>query len=137
MVTNPYALAPCNIFCNACPSFNKTCQGCQSTNTQQKRTSKWGCQIRQCCYNVKNLLFCAQCKQFPCDTITKKLINSHPGEPAFKYRHDIPNNVQQLREQGLEPYLQSQHQRWTCPSCNGQIKFYHYTCKCCGKKVIV
>ncbi len=137
MVTNPDALAPCGIFCNACPSFNKTCLGCPSENTHQKRTSKWGCQIRNCCYTDKNLMFCGQCNQFPCDTITKKLINSHPGEPAFKYRHEIPDNVQQLRELGLKLYLKSQNQRWACPSCSGIIQFYHYTCNRCGKKVIV
>ena len=29
-------LAPCGVFCAACPSFDKTCNGCSSDNQKQK-----------------------------------------------------------------------------------------------------
>jgi hypothetical protein len=133
----PNELAPCGVFCGAYPSFNKTCLGCPSENTTQKRTSKWGCKIRTCCYEEKQINCCGHCSQFPCDTINKKLINSHAGETAFKYRHEISENITKFRELGVKEYLQYQKERWSCPSCGGTVTFYHYKCSQYGKEVIV
>jgi hypothetical protein len=133
----PNELAPCGVFCGACPSFNKTCLGCPSERREQKRKSKWGCRIRRCCYEEKNLKICGDCQQFPCDEVKRKLLNSHPGEMKFKYRHEIPENMKVLRELGLKEYLKYQKQRWSCPFCSGTVRFYEYKCDNCQKTVIV
>lgn len=130
-------LAPCGVFCGSCPSFNKTCFGCSSNNKEQKRKSKWDCKIRKCCYEEKDIQYCAYCEQFPCVKINKKIINSHPGETKFKYRHELPENAKKLKELGVERYLKYQKQRWSCPFCNGIVEFYQYKCSKCGKEVIV
>ena len=130
-------LAPCGVFCGACPSFNKTCLGCPSESHKQKRKSKWNCKIRECCYEEKNIMYCSYCTQFPCEKINKKLIDSHPGETKFKYRHDIPDNAKKLKKLGMEKYLKYLKQRWSCPSCKGIVFFYHYRCSKCGKEVAV
>jgi hypothetical protein len=119
----PNELAPCGVFCGACPSFNKTCLGCASESKEQKRTSKWGCKIRDCCYNIEEKDFC--------------LLHSHPGEIKFKYRHEIPEIFQKLKELGVDDYLEFQKQRWSCSSCGSRVNFYHYKCSKCGKEVIV
>ncbi len=134
----PDVLAPCGVFCGACPSFNRgTCLGCASENCEQKRTSKWGCRIRKCCYEEKRLDFCGYCAQFPCDQLKKKLINPHPGETKFNYRHEVPENMTKLKELGVEDYLAYQEQRWSCPSCGGRVLFYEYACGECGQEVMV
>ena len=47
-------LAPCGVFCGACPSFNKSCFGCSSNTNKNKRTkSKIHCPIRICIYTIK------------------------------------------------------------------------------------
>lgn len=137
MATIPNELAPCGVFCGACPSFTKTCLGCPSESRNQKRTSKWECKIRKCCYQEKNITFCGYCPQFPCDKIKKKLIDSHAGEAAFKYRHELPENITKLRELGVTEYLTYQNQRWTCPSCGGRVTFYQSKCSECGREVII
>ena len=101
-------LAPCGVFCGACPSFNKTCLGCPSENKEQKRKSKWGCKIRKCCYEEKDIQYCSYCEQFPCEKINKKIINSHPRETKFKYRHELLDNAKKLKELGVEKYLKYQ-----------------------------
>ena len=133
----PNELAPCGVFCGACPSFNKSCLGCPSENKSQKRTSKWGCKIRKCCYNEKNLDYCCECPDFPCVKINKKLLDSHPGDNRFKYRHEIPKNIEKLKELGLKRYLDYQKTRWSCPTCGGTVHFYHYKCDKCGNEVSV
>ena len=130
-------LAPCGVFCGACPSFNKTCLGCPSESQKQKRKSKWDCTIRKCCYEEKNIKYCGYCIQFPCEKINKKTIDSHPGETRFKYRHEIPDNNKKLKKLGVEKYLKYEKKRWLCPFCKGIVFFYHYRCSKCGKEVAV
>ena len=128
-------LAPCGVFCGACPSFNQTCFGCASEDKTQKRTSKWACKIRNCCYNTKKQHFCIDCDQFPCQLIRKKLIDSHPEDWKFQYRHDIQNNFEMMKNLGMKDYLEYQQIKWSCPICRGRIHFYHYQCSQCGKKI--
>lgn len=131
----PKELAPCGVFCGACPSFNKSCLGCSSTNKDQKRTSKWGCKIRKCCYEQRAIMSCAFCSEFPCEKLNQKLINSHPDDPRFEYRHEIEENQKKFLELGLEAYLAYQNQRWTCPECGERVIFYDYVCRHCGKPI--
>ena len=133
----PPELAPCGVFCGACPSFSKTCLGCASQRKEQKRTSKWSCKIRKCCYEMKQLSFCGACSEFPCTKVNKKLIQSHPGDTRFRYRHETPENFAKLAELGVVDYLEYQQKRWTCPACGGKVYLYHYVCSNCGQVVEV
>ena len=126
-------LAPCGVYCGACPAFNKTCLGCASISKKQSRTSKWVCKIRNCCYETEQKDYCIECDKFPCKIHYRKLIQSHPDDPKFKYRHEIPENFNKMKELGIELYLEYQQEKWSCPFCSGSVKFYHYTCTDCGK----
>lgn len=137
MKTRILELAPCGVYCGACPAFNKTCRGCASEDRNQNRCNKWGCKIRNCCYDQKKLDYCVDCEQFPCKIIDKKLIRSHPYEPSYKYRHEIPVVFSNLKMMNIESYLEYQRQRWKCDSCGGRIIFYHYTCENCGQMQVV
>lgn len=129
-------LAPCGVFCAACPSFDKTCLGCSSEIKEQNRKSKWNCTIRHCCYEEKKIDYCGYCDTFVCDKINTKLINSHIGQPEFKYRHEIPENMERIKKLGVEQYIETKSQEYLCPICNGTIHFYSYTCNRCGKRQI-
>jgi len=98
----PDETAPCGIYCGACPSFRirKTCQGCGSDNRKQGRISKWSCKIRECCFEDKNLDFCIECDEFPCNMLEKKLKKSHLGDKKFKYRHEIYDNLCRIKKVG-------------------------------------
>ena len=130
-------LAPCGVYCGACPSFDKTCKGCASDDKEQDRCSKWNCKIRNCCYNEKKLSFCIKCDQFPCKVINKKLLNTHRNDSRFKYRHEIPDIFIKLKTMSLYEYFNFQIQRWKCDSCGGTIQFYLYKCKNCGEEKMI
>jgi Protein of unknown function (DUF3795) len=125
-------VGPCGVFCAACPSFNKTCIGCPSENKEQKRTSKWNCKIRQCCYEIKKLDYCAYCEDFPCSIIKKKLIKSHIGDDRFKYRHEISDNNEKIKLSGIDEFIKIKKKDYLCDQCGGTICFYHYKCDQCG-----
>ena len=127
------SIAPCGVYCGACPSFNKTCFGCSSQNKKQKRTkSKFGCTVRVCCYSIKKLNYCFECNLFPCNKVNKKLIKSHPGNPRYTYRHELPELAKKFKKMKIEDYIQYQQKKWTCPSCGGIVQFYHYKCGQCS-----
>ena len=130
----PNTLAPCGVFCGACPSLNKSCFGCASQNKEQERKTKWVCKIRVCCYEEKGLSFCVECPDFPCTIFDKKLLQTHQQDPRYKYRHEIPELFLQQYNPDFAIFLENQRQRWTCPECGGVIYFYHYKCGTCGKE---
>jgi hypothetical protein len=128
-------LAPCGVFCKACPSFNKTCLGCSSDSKNQKRKSKWSCKIRKCCYEEKKIDYCGYCGNFPCEKLNKKLINSHKGENNYRYRHEIPENMKSLRKHGIDKFIKLKREEFSCPICKNIVYFYHYKCSECGKEL--
>lgn len=131
-VTNfPPEVAPCGVYCGACPSFGKTCYGCFSERSQ-KRKSKLGCKLRKCCVSEKSFSCCFECDEFPCKEHRRKLINSHPGDRRFDYRHELEESGKVFQEIGLEGYLRYQNQKWRCSKCDGRIYWYHYKCSSCG-----
>jgi hypothetical protein len=130
----PDSIAPCGVYCGACPSFERSCLGCRSENREQKRSSKWGCRIRQCCFG-KGLDFCNQCEDYPCKPWLRKLPDSHPGDARFAYRHEVGDNLQRLKEMGVDGWLEEQKRKWQCPRCGGVVRFYHYRCSDCGYQV--
>jgi len=130
-------LAPCGVFCGACPSYNKSCLGCASENKDQKRASKWACKVRNCCYSTQNKNYCIECDKFPCEKLRKKIIDTHTEDVKYKYRHEIPEIFIKMGQMEIEDYLQYQKKRWACPSCGGIIYFYKYECSECGRKVTI
>ncbi|WP_214019586.1 DUF3795 domain-containing protein [Methanoculleus sp.] len=127
----PDSMAPCGVYCGACPSFGKGCRGCGSENRKQRRTSKWNCKIRRCCFEEKGLALCSQCTDFPC-RLTDKLQRSYPGNERFRYRHEIYENLREIQRQGLDAWLLGEEEKRRCPICGKTIVFYHYRCPACG-----
>lgn len=127
----PAELAPCGVFCGACPSFRKSCFGC-SSEKEQKRKSKWSCKLRECCYSIKSKTVCFECDEFPCKKYRRKLFESHPGDPRFRYRHELKEDSLQFKKLGLERYLLYQDTKWRCSSCGGRVHWYHNKCADCG-----
>lgn len=133
MKNNIEMLSYCGLYCGACPSYHRgTCFGCRSEDNSQKRTSKWGCKIRKCCLYEKEVIYCGDCTEFPCGKISKKLIDSHPKDPKFTYRHEIPNNIKKLKNLGFNKWIEREKLRWKCGNCDGTIAFYDYKCVECN-----
>ena len=123
----------CGIYCGACPSLNKSCLGCRTEEKRgQKRKSKWGCKIRTCCHNEKNLDFCIECEVYPCKNLSK-LKNSHLEDERFDYRHQMFYNLVRIEKIGLEEWLEEQSEIWKCPKCMGRVGFYYNKCVDCGE----
>ena len=122
-------VTPCGVLCGVCPSINKSCLGCASENKDQKRKSKWGCKIRQCCYANMKIEYCGNCHNFPCNLINKKLIKSHEGDTRFKYSHEISENMEKIKSLGAEEFIKIKKKDYICKHCGGsavEIVKYQY-----------
>jgi len=63
---------PCLLYCGSCRYYmNEKCKGCETE-------SRASCVIRRCCVNDRQLLFCTECDNFPCEALTKS-VGVHPG----------------------------------------------------------
>jgi len=123
----------CGIYCGACPSLYKSCLGCRTEEKRgQKRISKWGCRIRTCCHDDKNLGFCFECPDYPCKQLAK-LKNSHLEDERYDYRHQMFYNLVRIEKIGLEDWLEEQSEIWTCSKCGGRVAFYKNKCLDCGE----
>jgi hypothetical protein len=135
METDPIEmLSYCGLYCGACPSYNiGTCLGCRSEDKNQKRTSKWGCKIRKCCINEKEVSYCGECSEFTCSKLSKKLLDPHREDPRYNYRFEIPDNIKEINAQGYEQWIKAQKEKWRCDQCGAPIVFYKYNCIECEK----
>lgn len=128
-------VAPCGIYCGACPGYHKgTCYGCRSNDTTQKRTGKWGCKIRRCCVDEHKFDFCNRCTEFPCKLVIR-FQKSHVGEKRFRYREETVDNLLKIKDIGVENWLKEQQRKYYCPNCQGSVVFYLYECLSCGYKI--
>lgn len=127
-------LAPCGIYCGACPLYFRKCFGCSSEIREQEKKGKWACGIRRCCYETQNLTYCIECALFPCKALSKKFTASQPDEKRFAYRKEVVANLSLMKEIGENRYAELQRSRWRCAECGQRVVFYYYKCSCCGKE---
>ncbi|UCH57569.1 MAG: DUF3795 domain-containing protein [Candidatus Bathyarchaeota archaeon] len=71
MVFNELA-TPCGLYCGSCRYYMvEECRGCGSEDRPD-------CRLFKCCREEKELWFCTQCDDFPCENL-KKSKGLHPG----------------------------------------------------------
>jgi len=126
---DPQLIAPCGMNCAICsgylayknqPRFKGMmahCRGCRPRNKQCAFVKK------RCADNLKLLHgevnFCFECDCFPCEAL-KRL--------DAKYRRDFGmsmiDNLVEIRENGLEKFIEKQHQKYVCKRC-GELMSVH------------
>lgn len=138
--------AYCGIYCGACYVLDScekgkeeelarelkispeevNCNGCKSDIIFKNCID---CYFRNCCIS-KELDFCFQCSEYPCPELKK-----------FKNIERLPHlsvnleNLETIRDGGLENWLVAQKNRWKCPACETKFSWYEENCQNCGKKL--
>lgn len=125
----------CGIFCGSCPSCVQSefatnpamvkCLGCKSVKTAPHCAK---CEIKACA-KQKGVEYCSMCKQYPCDQL--KAFHNNGRD----YRLLAADNLVQIRDQGVDKWLQQQKNRWVCPNCKMRFSFKDAACPRCRKPV--
>jgi len=133
-------IAPCGMNCSLCVSWQfgqkdlnrlgfhrKYCPGCiprgEHCTFMGDRCGKLG----------KGLVrFCTECGEYPCRRL-KDLDRRY----RTSYHMSMLENLEEIRERGMEAFLRSQEVRWRCPSCGGVICCHNGLCLSCSAGVLL
>lgn len=134
--------AACGLYCGACDVLraNTTgsiealagkwgvdpddliCQGCQ--------TDTIGVFCRDCgfreCTRSKGIAHCSECDEFPCDALVRFRDDEVP------HHSGVLRNLEEMREVGVERWLEDQRARWSCPRCGSSSCWEDTACVRCG-----
>ncbi len=124
-------IAPCGMDCSLCMVFareRKGCLGCRAGD-EGKAKSCLACTIRNCdVIRSTEHGFCnSACERFPCPRL-KRLDTRYRA----KYRMSMLENLQAIRDQGIEAFVASERERWACPECGGLQCVHTPECVYCG-----
>lgn len=123
-------IAPCGMNCALCIGYQrkkKPCAGCNLENTNKPKHCIQ-CHIKTC-----NLLeqtssgFCYDCTKYPC-TRLKQLDKRY----RTKYRMIMLENLDFIKSQGMNAFLEQETRRWSCLDCGQLASVHRENCQHCG-----
>ncbi len=127
-------IAPCGMNCGLCVSYQFMISDLNKRGF--KRTYCAGCRPRgkncvfmkaSCDLLGKGLVrFCFECNDYPCmrlKTLDKRY--------RTKYRMSMIENLNNIKDQGMEKFLEKEAEKWRCPKCGGVICCHNGLCLNC------
>jgi hypothetical protein len=126
-------LAPCGMNCGICRAYlreKNKCPGCRGDDTN-KTVTRVRCKIKNCeVLKKEKLEFCFECKDFPCPNL-KHLDKRY----TTKYNMSMIENLENIKNLGIEQFLKNEKVKWACSECGGTICVHNGYCYSCGKKI--
>lgn len=126
----PALVAPCGMNCGLCMCYLRAknrCLGCRAED-DGKAKSVLACTIRKCeTLRLAESGFCIECKKLPCPRLKRLDIRYRT-----KYRMSMLENLQGIRDVGIEAFVESERERWACPECGGLQCVHTVECVYCG-----
>jgi hypothetical protein len=126
-------IAPCGMNCGLCIGHireKNKCHGCREIDAYE---SSYGrkCIIRSCqIIKINNWKYCSdKCEKHPCQRL-KTLDKRY----RTKYGMSMFENLQFIKEKGLDNFLKSEEEKWTCPNCDSGLSVHRDNCLICGYK---
>ena len=126
-------IAPCGMNCAICAGYlaideeirkrgiRKTyCIGCVPKGMK--------CYYKKHCERLGDGLvrFCYECKDFPC-----RLLKTLDKRYRTFYRMSMIENLEFIRDNGMEKFLAKETEKWRCPRCGGTISCHNGLCYSC------
>ncbi|MDG6223548.1 MAG: DUF3795 domain-containing protein [Candidatus Bathyarchaeota archaeon] len=131
----PELVAPCGMDCNVCSGYLALehkirskgikmayCKGCRPRDKQCAF-------LKKRCEKLLNheIEFCYECQDFPC-----KNLQHIDDRYKSHYHMSLIENLQLIKEQSLEKFLETQQKKWECTECGGTICCHNGLCFNCG-----
>ena len=124
-------VAPCGMNCSVCAAYlreKNKCPGCRLFNASEPVTIA-RCKIKNCEVIQKDKAeFCFDCDNFPC-----RNLNHLDKRYQTKYNMSMVENLEYIKNEGVEKFLENEDVRWTCSECGGTICVHKGYCYNCGK----
>ncbi len=130
-------IAPCGMNCALCSGYLALKNDLKSKGVKTPYCT--GCRIRnkKCaflkghCAKLSNgeVNFCFECTSFPCDRL--KRID---GRYKARYRMSMIDNLNFIKENGLDKFLEQQEKMWKCQNCGEMVCCHNGICYNCELK---
>jgi len=128
-------IAPCGLNCSLCKEALKAenpCQGCNGDSSVKPEYCSLRCKIIIC--SMRESLageFCDKCPSYPCEHILER---EHRYAAAYAMVESPIQNLKRIREEGMEQFLSSEREAWSCTACGGIICVHTGVCSQCGRQ---
>jgi hypothetical protein len=128
-------IAPCGMNCAVCSAFlaqkyDLKKQGIMKSYCAGCRPRGKNCAfMRKSCERLGNGLvqYCFECTEYPCRRL-KHLDKRY----RTNYHMSMIENLDSIKEQGIEQFLKREEEKWRCPECGGTISCHGGLCFKCG-----
>ena len=127
-------IAPCGMNCSLCIAYQAKLYDLNKQGFRRKNCP--GCLPRgENCTHMRNhcdlvgkghVRFCFECGDFPC-----KRLKNLDKRYRTKYHLSMIENLNCIKEQGMETYLAKEKTRWRCPECGENICCHNGLCLNC------
>ena len=127
-------IAPCGINCRICRAYlreKNKCPGCREPDIN-KPVTRVICKIKNCDeFKKNNWDYCIKCKRFPCENMIKL-------DKRYRTRYNMSTieNLEYIRDNGMNKFLRKQEKTYQCPKCGGVICVHNRKCYSCNSIVI-
>jgi hypothetical protein len=130
----PELIAPCGMNCALCRAYNAYihevprqrgkvtyCAGCLPRAKN--------CYIKRGCKKLSKhqIQSCSECETMPCNKLDH--LDRRYRE---RYSMSMVENLKTIKAQGIQEFLKSQAERYTCPSCGDVVCVHDGKCYNCG-----
>jgi len=116
--------------CGVCMVFLRKKRRCAGCNVESPRKSNHCsvCKIRNCPERAEGSGFCFDCRKYPCVRL-KQLDKRYRA----KYSMSMIENLNGIRDSGLERFMESENSRWACPTCGNPVCVHNGKCYHCQR----
>lgn len=127
-------IAACGMNCGLCIWYlreKKPCGGCFKKDDENKPKVCRSCTIVNCESLAETESgFCYDCKKYPC-TRLKRLDKRY----RTNYGMSMLDNLDFINKNGMERFLESEQNKWTCKQCNSGVSVHRDFCLNCKTKL--
>jgi hypothetical protein len=127
----PTMIARCGMDCALCYAHLRVknrcvgCNGADDTKPNQCRV----CRIKHCEEPGQGARdFCYECSRFPCARL-RQLDKRY----RTKYGMSMVENLERIRDVGLDAFVAQECERWKCAECGSLICVHRADCVYCGR----
>jgi hypothetical protein len=126
---NEKLIAPCGMNCGICHAYlrdKNVCFGCWGSNEGKPKYCQT-CIIKNCGKLAETeSKFCYECSTYPCARL-KRLDKRY----TTKYKMSMLENLEMIRDKGIDIFMKNEEKRWACTKCGGKICVHKGLCLSC------
>lgn len=127
----PLLIAPCGMDCGICLAYlrdRNRCMGCMAASGPKQHHCDV-CSIKVCTKRAKGTTFCFDCSRYPC-----RRLRQLDTRYRTRYGMSMIENLDRIRDQGLDAFVERENVRWACPTCGRPICVHDRRCYACGSQ---